>query len=164
MIRGSIHIAHSKGDRMHTIKLGIVMASMLAVLACGQQDNSQPVREDVQPSTSEVQQEAKETVAAIRDFTIEQKEELQQQVQQQLSSLGDKANQLQAKAENASEEVKPELNALSAEMNQKLQTAKGHAEQLQDASADTWNDVKNSLASAMDDVENAYDRAIASFQ
>jgi hypothetical protein len=130
MIRVSTHIARSKGDRMPTIKWGIVMVSMLAVLACGQQDNPQPVREDVQPSTSEVQQETKETAAAIRDFTIEQKEELQQQVQQQLSSLDDKANQLWAKAENASEEVKTELNALSAEVNQKLQTAKRRAEQL----------------------------------
>jgi gas vesicle protein len=158
------HIAPSKGDRMNTIKWGIVMVSMLAVMACGQEETPQSVTEDAKPSTSEVQRESKEAAAAIRDFTIEQKEELQAQVQQQLSSLDDKANHLQAKAENAGEDAKTQLNELSADLNQKLQTAKRHAEQLQNASTDTWNDAKNSLASAIDDVEDAYDKAVSSLQ
>jgi F0F1-type ATP synthase membrane subunit b/b' len=78
--------------------------------------------------------------------------------------LDDKADRLQAKAENASEEAKTELNAISADVNQKLQTAKRRAEQLQNASVDTWYDAKNSLASAINDVENAYDQAVSHLQ
>jgi len=149
---------------MNTIKWGIVMVLMLALMACGQEETPQSVTEDAKPSTSEVQRESKEAVTAIRDFTIEQKEELQAQVQKQLASLDDKANHLQAKAADAGEEAKTQLNAVSADLKQKLQTAKRHAEQLQDASADTWNDAKNSLASAIDDVEDAYDKAVSSLK
>lgn len=149
---------------MNSIKWGIAVASMLAVMACGQQDSSQPVKEEVPPSTSEIQRESKEMAVAVNDYTIDQKEELQEQVQQQLSSLDDKVNRLQAKAENASEEAKTELNALSADVNQKLQTAKRRAEQLQNASVDTWNDAKSNLASAINDVESAYDQAVSHLQ
>jgi hypothetical protein len=49
-------------------------------------------------------------------------------------------------------------------MKEKLKVAEQHAEQLKDVSVDTWNNVKASLAFAMQDIEDAYNKAAAHLQ
>lgn len=146
---------------MNTVKWGIAMLSIVAVVACGEQETTKPVTEEVTPSTTEIQRETKEATGAIQNFTVEQKEALQNQVQDQLAFLDDKVNDLQAKAANAGDEAKDEIGELTADLKQKLQTAKLQAEQLKDASADNWDNVKTGMTSAINEVNEAYNKVVA---
>ena len=146
---------------MSIMKWITVVASMLAVMACGQQETTPSATEDVKSSAAELKRESEELLGAIRDFTMEQKELLQQKVRQQLSTFNDKINRLQVQAENAGDEAKSQWDTLSVDMKEKLEVAEKHAEHLKDASADKWDDVKANLSAAMQDIEDAYHRAVA---
>ncbi len=149
---------------MPIMKWIMVIASIFAVMACGQQETTQSATEDVKSSAAELKRESKELLGAIRDFTMDQKEILQQKVRQQLSTFDDKIDHLQAKAENANDEAKAQWDALSIDMKKKLEVAEQRAERLKDVSADKWDDVKASLSAALEDIEEAYNRAVARLQ
>jgi TolA-binding protein len=148
-----------KGDNMKAVKWLVVIVAITLTVACGQQDTETSSKEEIKSSAAEIQQASKEMIDSIQDYSIEQKEALRKQVQDQINNLSGKINDLQAKSENVTDEAKAALQEATADLNQKLETVKGQMQQLENATADTWDNVKGELSAAMRDVENAYNKA-----
>jgi gas vesicle protein len=144
---------------MKAVRWLVVMVAITLTMACGQQETEQSAKEEIKSSAAEVQQASKNMIDSIQDYTVEQKEALQEQVQDQISNLSDKINDLQAKSENATDEAKAALQEATADLNQKLETVKAQMQQLETATADTWENVKGELSAALRDVEDAYKEA-----
>jgi chromosome segregation ATPase len=149
---------------MKAIKWIVAIAAISMVVACGQQDTATPAKEEVASSASDMQQESKNRVDAVQDYSMEQKELLQQQARDHISNLSDKISHLQNKSENAAEEVKADVKEATADLTSKLETAKAQLRQIQNATADTWESVKGDLSAALQNVENAYNKAVSRLQ
>lgn len=149
----------TKGDNMKAVKWLVVIVAITLTAACGQQDTETSAKEEIKSSAADIQQASKNMIDSIQDYSIEKKEVLQKQVQDQINNLSDKINDLQAKSENATDEAKAALQEATADLNQKLETVRGQIPQLENATADTWENVKGELSAAMRDVEDAYNEA-----
>jgi gas vesicle protein len=149
----------TKGDNMKAVKWFVVIVAITLTAACGQQDTETSSREELKSAASDIQQASKNLINSIQDYSMEQKEALQKRVQDQINNLSDKINDLQAKSENATHEAKAALQEATADLNQKLETVRGQIPQLENATADTWENVKGGLSAAMRDVEDAYNEA-----
>lgn len=144
---------------MKAVKWLVVMVAITLTVACGEQDTETSSKEEIESSAAEIQQASKDMIDSIQDYSMEQKEALQKQVQDQINNLSGKINDLQAKSENATAEVKAALQEATADLKQKLKTVKAQIQQLEKATADTWEHVKGELSAAMRDVEDAYNEA-----
>ena len=151
----------TKGDNMKAVKWLVVIVAITLTAACGQQDTETSAKEEIKSSAADIQQASKNMIDSIQDYSIEQKEVLQKQVQDQINNLSDKINDLQAKSENATDEAKAALQEATADLNQKLETVRGQIPQLENATAETWENVKGELSAAMRDVEAAYNEAVS---
>jgi len=149
----------TKGDNMKAVKWLVVIVAITLTAACGQQDTETSSREELKSAASDIQQASKNLINSIQDYSMEQKEALQKRVQDQINNLSDKINDLQAKSENATDEAKVALQEATADLNQKLETVKAQTRQLENATADTWENVKGELSAAMRNVEDAYNEA-----
>jgi TolA-binding protein len=146
------------------IKWIVAMMAVAMVVACGQPDTATSAKEELTSSAADIKQTSKKLAGDIQDYSMEQKGALQKQVQGQIDNLSGKIDHLQDKSENATAEAKASLNEATADLTQKLETAKGHMRQLQSATADTWEDVKGNLSAAMLEVEEAYNKAASRLQ
>jgi len=146
---------------MKVMKWIVAIVVIALTVACGQQDTETSSKEEIKSSAAEIQQESKNMINSIQDYTMEQKEALQKQVQAQINNLSDKINDLEAKSENATDEAKATLQEATADLNQKLETVKVQMQQLENATAETWENVKGELSAAMRDVEAAYNEAVS---
>jgi hypothetical protein len=144
---------------MKAVKWLVVIVTITLTVACGEQGTETSSKEEIESSAAEIQQASKNMIDSIQDYSMEQKEVLQKQVQDQINNLSDKINDLQAKSENATEEAKAALQEATADLKQKLKTVKAQIQQLENATADTWENVKGELSAAMRDVEDAYNEA-----
>ena len=144
---------------MKAVKWLVVIVAITLTAACGQQDTETSSREELKSAASDIQQASKNLINSIQDYSMEQKEALQKRVQDQINNLSDKINDLQAKSENATDEAKVALQEATADLNQKLETVKAQTRQLENATADTWENVKGELSAAMRNVEDAYNEA-----
>ena len=149
----------TQGDNMKAVKWLVVIVAITLTVACGEQDTETTSKEEIESSAAEIQQASKNMIVSIRDYSMEQKEALQKQVQEQINNLSDKINVLEAKSENATDEAKATLQEATADLNQKLKTVKVQIQQLENATAATWEHVKGELSAAMRDVEDAYNEA-----
>ena len=146
---------------MKVMKWIVAIVAIALAVACGQQDTETSSKEEIKSSAAEIQQESKNMINSIQDYTMEQKEALQKQVQDQINNLSDKINDLEAKSENATDEAKATLQEATADLNQKLETVKVQMQQLENATAETWENAKGELSAAMRDVEAAYNEAVS---
>jgi len=83
---------------MKVMKWIVAIVVIALTVACGQQDTETSSKEEIKSSAAEIQQESKNMINSIQDYTMEQKEALQKQVQAQINNLSDKINDLEAKS------------------------------------------------------------------
>ena len=110
------------------------------------------------------------TVAGVKqdsrqaaDYAYEKKEEYQRALANQMRELDTKIDELKAKAARASDAVRAQfardleaLDRQKAVLAQKMEAVKA-------SSASTWNDVKAGANSALDSINQTYEKAKARF-
>ena len=115
-------------------------------------------------TASDVTSKAKETWETFKAYVIDQKGQAVEHGKEILKEVDAKIEELQAKASEASGEVKAryqeeieKLKALRARCAEKLDA-------LQDSSAEAWDAAKQGFTDASQDLHRAYDEAVQKFQ
>jgi len=107
----------------------------------------------------DVKQEAKEAAQAMNDYAYAQKTEFVATMQSQLDEIDRDVDELVARLEKSSAEVKaeaePRIQALRDQMA-KLTTQLDAAE---DASESTWDDIKTGFTKGYDELKNGFNQA-----
>lgn len=140
----------------------LTAAALLFLVACGDQTRS--TRKDNGAGAEGLAQGFQTVAAATRDDSPREKQEVQKKIEGQLAEFGDRLKELKEKAEKTAGKAKAELNEAIKESEKKMAAAKRQLKRLKSASAEAWEDAKSRMKITMDDLKQAYDRAVDRFK
>ena len=115
-------------------------------------------------SAGDVGQKASETGQAIRDYTVEKKDEAVAHAKRATADLEAKIKELEAQAAKQTGELKARSQAQIKELKAKRAKAARKAADLGRATKASWEKAKEGFADAYRDLASAYDRAAAEFK
>ncbi|HKC10063.1 MAG TPA: hypothetical protein VKJ67_24535 [Methylomirabilota bacterium] len=115
-------------------------------------------------TTGDVGQKASETGQAIRDYTVEKKDEAVAHAKQATAELEAKIKDLEAQAAKQTGELKAKSQAQIKDLKAKRAKASQKAADLGRATKASWEKAKEGFADAYRDLASAYDKAAAEFK
>ena len=146
----------------------IILTSFLSLaflFACGDQKEAEKPETDV--TYKDVKKEAKEVMETAKDYTMEKKEEYVRHMNAKLAEFDKKIQTLQAMAESKAaqlkEESKAQFNQSMEALAKKKEAAAEKLNELESASDKAWTDIKAGADSAMDELNEALNRASSHF-
>jgi Ulp1 family protease len=131
--------------------VGIGLLNIFVVVPVGASDK--PVTGD------KVIQETQEAVTATKDYTIQQKDAFQRKVQTELDEMQGRIAQLRGQVKHASAEAQADIQKAVSELEKKKDLAEKKAQEIQSATASSWEQVKAKTSAAMDDLRESFNRA-----
>lgn len=112
-------------------------------------------------SSDTVIRETQEAVTATKDYTIQQKDAFQRKVQTELDEIQTHITQLRGQVTHASAEAKADIQKAIEELEKKKDVASKKAQEIQSATASSWEQVKGKTTAAMDDLRHSLNRALS---
>lgn len=123
-----------------------------------------PLRASAQTSAQDVSKKATETGEAIRDYTVERKDEAVAHARKLAADLDAKIKELEAQASKQTGEAKAKLQAQIKDLKTKRDAAGAKLNELTRASKASWERAKEGFATAYRDLAEAYEKAAAEFK
>lgn len=123
-----------------------------------------PVPASAQTPSKDVAQKASETGQAIRDYTVEKKDEAVAHAKKATAELEAKIKELEAQASKQTGEIKARSQAQIKDLKAKRARASQKAGELGRATKASWERAKEGFADAYRDLASAYDKAAAEFK
>ena len=117
-----------------------------------------------QTTSKDVAQKASETGQAIKDYTLEKKDEAVAHAKKATADLEAKIKELEAQASKQTGEVKAKSQAQIKDLKAKRAKASGKVTELSRATKASWEKAKEGFADAYRDLASAYDKAAAEFK
>ena len=117
-----------------------------------------------QTTSKDVSQKASETGEAIKDYTIEKKNEAVAQAKKLTADLDAKIKDLEAEASKQTGEAKVKAQAQLRDLKAKRAAASRKASDLGKATKASWDRAKEGFADAYRDLATAYEKAAAEFK
>ena len=117
-----------------------------------------------QTTSKEVSQKASETGQAIKDYTVEKKDEAVAHAKKVTADLEAKIKELEAQASKQTGEIKAKSQAQIKDLKAKRTKASQKVTELSRATKASWEKAKEGFADAYRDLASAYDRAAAEFK
>ncbi len=141
------------------------MALLKSIFVLALFSSSLVLAEPVQATTSaDVKQKSKEALETAADYSKEQKEQVQKNMEKSLNSLKEEIAELKVKAANKVGEAKEtsdeQIEALQArqkELSKKLTEFKN-------SSGKAWTEMKNGMSAAIKKLSESYDKAKKEYQ
>jgi hypothetical protein len=138
----------------YRVSLGILAVAVGVVLI-------QPVPTVGQTTTQDVTKKAGETWEAMKDYTVERKNDAIAYGKKLLTDFDGKYKELEKKASSATGDAKAKSEQqLKALKSKRAQTAK-KLDELGKASGQSWDKVKREVADAYQDLQQEYDKIVA---
>jgi Skp family chaperone for outer membrane proteins len=132
--------------------MGIWVLTLSAVTAG---TSNRPVSSDT------VLRETQEAVTATKDYTIQQKDAFQRKVQTELDEIQTHIARLRGQVTHASVEAKADIQKAIEELEKKKDLASKKSQDIQSATASSWERVKAKTTAAMDDLRHSLNRALS---
>lgn len=124
-----------------------------------------PVRPGwTQTTGKDVGQKATETGEAIRDYSVEKKDEAVAHAKRLAADLDARIKELETRAAKETGEAKAKAQAQLKDLRAKRDEASRKLRDLSRASRASWDRAKEGFANAYRDLATAYDRAAAEFK
>ncbi len=117
-----------------------------------------------QTTSKDVSQKASETGEAIKDYTIEKKNEAVAHAKKLTADLDAKIKELEAEASKQTGEAKAKAQAQLRDLKAKRAVASKKASDLGKATKASWDRAKEGFADAYRDLATAYEKAAAEFK
>jgi len=117
-----------------------------------------------QTTSKDVSQKASETGQAIKDYTVEKKDEAVAHARKITADLDAKIKSLEAQASKQTGEIKAKAQAQIKDLKAKRAKASQKVTELSRATKASWEKAKEGFADAYRDLATAYDKAAAEFR
>jgi len=111
--------------------------------------------------TETITKEAKETLEATKQYTIEQKEAFQRKAHEELAVVQKQIGALREKGQKVSAATRAELQKSINELEKKKDAAKHELEQLRTVTDSKWAAMKAKAKSTLDDLKSSYQEAVS---
>ena len=123
-----------------------------------------PLPAPAQTTSKDVSQKASETGEAIKDYTVEKKNEAVAQAKKLTADLDAKIKELEAEASKQTGEAKAKAQAQIKDLKAKRATASRKASDLGRATKASWDHAKEGFVDAYRDLATAYEKAATEFK
>jgi len=117
-----------------------------------------------QTTSKDVSQKASETGEAIKDYTVEKKNEAVAQAKKLTADLDGKIKELEVEASKQTGEAKAKAQAQLRDLKAKRAKVSQKASDLGKATNASWDRAKEGFADAYRDLATAYEKAAAEFK
>lgn len=139
----------------------ITLAATVLLAGCGPSEPTQPATET--PSPTGLKKEVKEAAVATKEYLAGSKDAFLATMNEKLAACDARIAELTAKSEGYKDDAKVQADQTLAALKEKRGKLNEKLEAFKQASADTWQDLKAGLATAMEELEKAYENAKAKF-
>jgi hypothetical protein len=140
----------------------LLMAALVIVTGCGEKENPESkAKEDV--SMEDVKQETKEAYEATKAYTQEQVQAFRQATETKLGEYDKKMDQLQESTEKLGADAKIKAEQQLAALRQKRNTVSEKMKEMGTSDGCAWDQFKADIDAAMEDLDSAYNNAVAEF-
>ncbi len=139
----------------------MLLLALGASAGCGEKEQNQEKAATV--SKEDVKKEAKEAYDATKAYTQEQMQAFREQAEATVDEYREKIDQMQVKAEQLEGDAKTEAERQLTELRQKRDDVAEKLKELGSSSEDAWGEIKSGIEAAMEDLGNAYNKAVAEF-
>jgi uncharacterized protein YukE len=139
-----------------SIKIAIIAALVITIPLSG------PALGET--TSDELAKETKEAMEAFRAYMVEKKNDAIEHGKVLLDKTDAEVDVLQAKADEASGDAKVVYQKEIENLKQKREVAANKLDELDDASADSWDDAKDGFTEAYKALYDAYKDAVANFK
>lgn len=118
-----------------------------------------------QPVTSgAIAKEARETIEATAQYTVQQKEAFQRKAQEELEAIQKQMAALQGKADKASASARMELQKSIHELEVKKEAVRKQLDGLRSATDAKWSEMKAGVHTAIEEMNQSYQRLRSKLQ
>ncbi len=124
------------------ISAALLLAS-LVFTGCDKKEEPPKPKEGI--SKDQIKEQAGKLLDMTKDFFEEQKAKYFNDLQSKMQDFNQKLDELQARAEKATPEMKSKLQNLVQQLQQKQEVAKKQLEESKGAVGQTWDDMKSKL-------------------
>lgn len=138
------------------ILLAVIAALVIAIPLSG------PVIGET--TSDKLAKETKEAMEAFKAYMVEKKNDAIEHGKVLLDKTDAEIDVLQAKADDASGDAKVAYQKEIENLKQKREVAANKLDELEDASADSWDDAKDGFTEAYKALYDAYKEALANFK
>ena len=135
--------------------LGMLCAAMVGVGVLTGTAAEPPI------DTEKIGKEARETIEATKQYTVQQKEAFERKAHEELAAIQKKIDALREKARGVSTATKTELQKSIAELEKEKDAARHKLDELATATDAKWSAVKASVNSAIDELKSSYRKAVS---
>jgi hypothetical protein len=111
-----------------------------------------------------ISKEARETIEATAQYTAQQKEAFLRKAQEELESIQQQVVALQGKTDKASASARTELQKSIHELEAKKAAAGTQLDELKSATDSKWSEMKAGVHTAMEEMNQSYQRLRSKFQ
>lgn len=111
--------------------------------------------------TETITKEAKETLVATKEYTLEQKEAFQRKAHEELAVVQKQIGALREKGLEVSAVTRAELQESIDELEKKKDAAKHELEQLRAVTDSKWAAMKANVNSTLEDLKKSYQKAVS---
>lgn len=115
-------------------------------------------------TSEEVKTKTKEAATAAADYTKEQKEQFQKDMEAKLADIKQEISELSAKAAKKTGETKSEMRAQVKALETRQEVLKKDLAKLKKSSGNAWVEMKAGVSKAWDSLAESYDKAKAEFK
>ena len=117
-----------------------------------------------QTTATDVSKKAAETGEAIKNYTVEKKDEAVAHGKKVAADIDVKVKELESEATKQTGEAKAKSEQLMKDVKAKRAQASKKLDELGKASKASWEEAKKGLADAYRDLARSYDKAVAEFK
>ena len=141
--------------------LAIMLLVPWALSGCGEKDQTESKPAAV--SKEDVKKEAKEAYDTTKAYTQEQMQAFREQTEIKLNEYKEEIDQLQANAEKMGGDAKAKADEQLTALHQKREVVAEKLKELSSSSGNAWEQLKTGIDAALEDLGNAYKKAVAEF-
>lgn len=147
----------------------IVSASLVFAIACapGSEETEPAGRESSAADVAEesdVREELNEAYEAVRDYSFDQREQLQRWSRERLEDVKSEIESLEERMRDVTGETREAWETTREALREKRESLEERIAQLRDSSSDAWDDTKSQTIEAMKELEGGVDEAMAEFR
>jgi hypothetical protein len=146
--------------RIGILALGVI----LSLAGCGKEQSAGAASTNAPAGkVDKLKEQARNTVTTTKDYLAQQKERWQKTYSDKLSKFDKQLADLKAKSSAAGDKARSDWNKALTQLEQKKTSVARKFEQLKDASADRWHEVKTNAETAFADLEKSFKDTISRF-
>ena len=119
--------------------------------------------ESLATTPEDIKKEAADLARTTMAYTEEQKELYQKKIEEKINQYGQKFMELQEKMVMLNEQAKASLAAEMENLNRKIQEVDEKSREIQSASGEAYEDLREGLESSLEEMDKAFDQAMDRF-